>query len=115
MIDVDTTLDQLDIQPPLENTNGGTTYDRNSVIFATQGRGSTGGGIFRVYTQGSPWKSEGVVNDLYGRQFNSPNDVIVHPKDRAIFFTDPTHGHTQGFRPSPGVRLLDSCLMCDSH
>jgi len=34
--------------------------------------------------------------------FNSPNDVVV-TSDGAIWFTDPSYGHLQGFRPAPTV------------
>jgi gluconolactonase len=32
--------------------------------------------------------------------FNSPNDVVV-ASDGTIWFTDPSYGHLQGFRPKP--------------
>eukprot|EP00040_Diaphanoeca_grandis_P034228 m.211180 g.211180 ORF g.211180 m.211180 type:complete len:204 (+) comp33104_c4_seq6:2228-2839(+) len=35
-----------------------------------------------------------------GRQFNSPNDV-EEADDGAIWFTDPSYGYHQGFRPAP--------------
>ncbi len=35
-----------------------------------------------------------------GRPLNSPNDVVV-TRDGAIWFTDPSYGHLQGFRPPP--------------
>jgi gluconolactonase len=42
--------------------------------------------------------------------FNSPNDVVVKT-DRTIWFTDPSYGWLQGFRPRPllrdGVRRYD--------
>jgi gluconolactonase len=42
--------------------------------------------------------------------FNSPNDVVVK-RDRTIWFTDPSYGWLQGFRPRPllrdGVRRYD--------
>lgn len=42
--------------------------------------------------------------------FNSPNDVVVK-SDRTIWFTDPSYGWLQGFRPRPllrdGVRRYD--------
>jgi gluconolactonase len=34
--------------------------------------------------------------------FNSPNDVVV-TRDGAIWFTDPSYGHLQGFRPASTV------------
>ena len=41
-----------------------------------------------------------VVDRWRGRRFNSPNDVAV-ASDGAIWFTDPSYGHLQGFRPEP--------------
>ena len=35
--------------------------------------------------------------------FNSPNDVVVK-SDGTIWFTDPSYGWLQGFRPPPGLR-----------
>jgi gluconolactonase len=45
---------------------------------------------------------ETVVEDWRGLPFNSPNDVVV-AGDGAIWFTDPSYGHLQGFRPKPAV------------
>jgi gluconolactonase len=45
---------------------------------------------------------ETVVEDWRGLPFNSPNDVIV-ASDGSIWFTDPSYGHLQGFRPDPLV------------
>jgi gluconolactonase len=65
--------------------------------------------------QGSRWESarisrvdrttgerDPVVEESRGLSFNSPNDVVV-ASDRAIWFTDPSYGHLQGFRPEPMV------------
>jgi gluconolactonase len=44
-----------------------------------------------------------VVADRWrSRRLNSPNDVVVAP-DGAVWFTDPSYGHLQGFRPPPEV------------
>jgi gluconolactonase len=43
---------------------------------------------------------ETVVSSLGGLPFNSPNDVVVK-RDRTVWFTDPSYGHIQGFRPPP--------------
>ena len=45
---------------------------------------------------------ETVVEDWRGLRLNSPNDVVV-AGDGAIWFTDPSYGHLQGFRPAPEV------------
>jgi gluconolactonase len=41
-----------------------------------------------------------VVDNWLGLRLNSPNDVVV-ARDGAIWFTDPSYGWLQGFRPPP--------------
>jgi gluconolactonase len=43
---------------------------------------------------------ETVVDAFEGRPLNSPNDVIVDSRG-AIWFTDPSYAHVQGFGPQP--------------
>jgi gluconolactonase len=45
---------------------------------------------------------EALIEDWRGRYFNSPNDVVV-ASDGAVWFTDPSYGHLQAFRPDPVV------------
>jgi gluconolactonase len=44
--------------------------------------------------------AETVVDACNGVSLNSPNDVVVR-SDGTIWFTDPSYGHLQGFRPPP--------------
>jgi gluconolactonase len=66
-----------------------------------------------VCEQGSRWQParitrvdrrtgerETVLDHWRGLPLNSPNDVVV-AGDGAIWFTDPSSGHIQGFRPPP--------------
>jgi len=41
-----------------------------------------------------------LVDNWRGEPLNSPNDVAVR-HDGTIWFTDPSYGHLQGFRPEP--------------
>jgi gluconolactonase len=41
-----------------------------------------------------------VVDEWEGRRLSSPNDVAVR-RDGTIWFTDPSYGYLQGFRPEP--------------
>jgi gluconolactonase len=43
-----------------------------------------------------------VVEDLRGLPLSSPNDIAVGP-DGVIWFTDPSYGFLQGFRPRPSL------------
>jgi len=47
--------------------------------------------------------TETIVDAHAGRPLNSPNDVVVR-RDGTIWFTDPSYGHLQGFRPGPVLR-----------
>src|SRR3954447_4727761 len=53
---------------------------------------------------------ETVVDSWEGQPLNSPNDVVV-TRDGAIWFTDPSYGYLQGFRPRP--RLEDRLYRFD--
>jgi len=46
--------------------------------------------------------TETVVDSFGGAALNSPNDVVVK-SDGTIWFTDPSYGYLQGFRPPPEV------------
>lgn len=44
-----------------------------------------------------------MINNYFGRQFNSLNDLVVHPNGD-LYFTDTLYGFLQDFRPPPGLR-----------
>jgi gluconolactonase len=43
-----------------------------------------------------------LADEWRGLPLNSPNDVVVR-SDGSIWFTDPSYGHLQGFRPEPAL------------
>lgn len=45
---------------------------------------------------------ETVVDEWLGLGLSSPNDVVVK-RDGTIWFTDPSYGYLQGFRPAPQI------------
>jgi gluconolactonase len=45
-----------------------------------------------------------ILNNFFGRQFNSIDDVAINPRNQEIYFTDPTYGYVQSFRPPPGLQ-----------
>jgi gluconolactonase len=47
-------------------------------------------------------RAETVVDGLRGLALNSPNDIVVK-SDGTLWFTDPSYGHLQGFKPPPEV------------
>jgi gluconolactonase len=48
---------------------------------------------------------ETLVDGAGGLPLNSPNDVVV-TRDGAVWFTDPSYGYLQGFRPEPAAADL---------
>ena len=44
------------------------------------------------------------MNNFFGRQFSSLNDIAIHPRTKDIYFTDTLYGYLQDFRPAPGLR-----------
>lgn len=42
-----------------------------------------------------------ILTSFHGVPFNSVNDVVIHPGDGSIWFTDPCYGHHQGIRGQP--------------
>ena len=81
------------------NVANGMTLDREGrLVICEQGALRTPARITRL--DRSTGKLETVVDLCDGVPFNSPNDVVV-ADDGAVWFTDPSYGHLQGFRPQP--------------
>ena len=68
------------------------------LLVCEQGRGHTRARISRI--DPATGASETVVDSLGGLPLNSPNDVVVK-SDGTIWFTDPSYGWHQGFKPEP--------------
>jgi gluconolactonase len=58
----------------------------------------------------SSGRVESLVDSFFGLPLNSPNDVVAR-SDGTIWFTDPSYGWLQGFRPAP--RLGDHVYRYD--
>lgn len=82
--------------------NGGVNY-KSGLLFCAQGNKSNSppGGLVYVVDPDSPHITQNLISSFQGRRFNSVNDVIVHPQDGSIWFTDPCYGYHQGIRPEP--------------
>ncbi len=68
------------------------------LLVCEQGRGHTRARISRI--DPATGASETVVDSLGGLPLNSPNDIVVK-SDGTIWFTDPSYGWHQGFKPEP--------------
>src|SRR5207248_3592917 len=94
-------LETLEVRIVRESANGA-----NGMALAPDGR-------LLVCEQGTPRErarisavdpatgaTETVVDELGGLPLNSPNDVVV-ATDGSIWFTDPSYGFLQDFKPEP--------------
>lgn len=94
-------LDTSTIRMP----NGGVAHlGASGMLFCAQGTKTAPSGIYSIPDPlNAPNQSFPVVTGfLGGREFNSPNDVVVNPVDNGtIWFTDPNYGSKQGIRNAP--------------
>ena len=101
-LEIDTvSLQGLSLTTVRENANaanGMTLAPDGRLLVCEQGSLDEPGRISLVDPQTSD--AETVVDGLAGLPLNSPNDVVV-AGDGAIWFTDPSYGYLQGFRPEP--------------
>ncbi len=83
------------------NAANGMTLDREGrLVVCEQGGPSEHGRISRI--DRASGAVETLVDNLRGLRLNSPNDVVVK-SDGTIWFTDPSYGFLQGFKPQPQV------------
>src|ERR687896_709138 len=80
--------------------NGMTLGRDGRLLVCEQGSVSAPARISRV--DPATGLTEPVVEAWHGLPLNSPNDVVVK-SDGTVWFTDPSYGHLQGFRPEPRV------------
>ncbi len=94
------TVEWVKMRPPpgIDMPNGGVNYVEDSILFCSQGSATTGtGGIYHMPRDSA---AKPLVTNFHGRDFNSPNDVVV-AKDGAIWFTDPSYANEADFRQRP--------------
>jgi gluconolactonase len=92
--------------------NGMAMDHRGRLIVCEQGGYETPARITRLNP--ATGRRETLAETFHGRPLSSPNDVVV-TRDGAVWFTDPSYGHLQGFRPPPQLadaiyRLADGVV-----
>ncbi|HEX6702293.1 MAG TPA: SMP-30/gluconolactonase/LRE family protein [Gaiellaceae bacterium] len=88
-----------EITTVVDGANGanGMTLDRDGrILVCEQGTRMTDARISRLDPRTGGRQT--VVESYRGLPLNSPNDIVV-ASDGAIWFTDPSYGYLQGFRP----------------
>ncbi|KAJ7071976.1 D-lactonohydrolase-like protein [Mycena amicta] len=90
---------ELNLPDTIQMTNGGTGPFRGNLLLITSGRGNLPPSIALV-NPNPPHNTTVLVDNYFGRQFNSLNDIKIHPSGK-IFFTDTVYGWLNHFRPQP--------------
>jgi gluconolactonase len=88
------------VREPTRAANGMTLDREGRLVICEQGTRAEQARIARIDL--ATGCLETVVDAWGGLPLNSPNDVVVS-SDGAVWFTDPSYGHLQGFRPEPLV------------
>ncbi|KAA1474220.1 D-lactonohydrolase-like protein [Dentipellis sp. KUC8613] len=97
---VNVTVTELDLPETIQMTNGGTGPYHGNLLLITSGRGPRPPSIALV-NPNPPHNVTVLLDNFFGRQFNSLNDIKVHPTNGKFFFTDVTYGFLNQFRPAP--------------
>jgi len=91
---------ELNLPDTIQMTNGGTGPLKGSLLLSTSGRGLLPPSLALVNPH-PPYNATVLLDNFYGRQFNSLNDVKVHPRSGKIFVVDVGYGYANHFRPIP--------------
>lgn len=88
-------------------TWGGTGPYNSSLLLINSGRDKLPSSLALV-NPAPPYNVTILLDNYYGRQFNSLNDGKIHPKSHAIFFTDVTCVPQSGGVPALIMSFVDS-------
>ncbi|KAI0635348.1 D-lactonohydrolase-like protein [Trametes polyzona] len=91
---------QLDLPDTVQMTNGGTGPFFGNLVLVNSGRGPLPPSVALV-NPAPPHNTTIILDNFFGRQFNSLNDVKIRPGTNKLFFTDVTYGFLNHFRPAP--------------
>jgi len=95
---VNITVTKLDLPDTVQMTNGGTGPLNGSLLLVNSGRGPLPPSVV-LADPNPPFTTKVLLDNFFGRQFNSLNDVKIHPTSNKIFFTDAPYGFVNQFRP----------------
>ncbi|KAK0726091.1 lactonohydrolase [Lasiosphaeris hirsuta] len=96
------TVTQIPSNPEIPNPNGATQY-KGQLLYAAEGQGPKKAPALIILNPVAPYNTTVLLNNYFGRQFNSLNDITINPNNLDIYFTDPSYGESNNFRPAPGI------------
>ncbi len=82
-------ITKIDLPESIQMTNGGTGPFLGQLVLVNSGRGPIPPSLALVNPL-PPHNTTVLLDNFFGRQFNSLNDVKIHPKTHKLFFTDVT-------------------------
>lgn len=91
--------------PAVQMMNGGTNYNGNWLT-ANTGRGADMPCSLALIDSGNSTRVKTLLNNVRGVDFNSLDDLAVHPESGAIFVTDPYYGPLKKYKPKPTISPL---------
>ncbi|KAI0079471.1 D-lactonohydrolase-like protein [Panus rudis PR-1116 ss-1] len=100
VVPVNVTVTKLDLPDTVQMTNGGTGPVHGNLLLVGFGRGSRPSAV-TLSNPNPPFNTTVLLDNFFGRQFNSINDVKIHPTSKKIFFTDPEYGFINHIRSAP--------------
>lgn len=80
-------VSQLDLPDSIQMTNGGTGPFNGQLVLVNSGRGELPPSVALVNPK-PPHNVTVLLDNFFGRQFNSLNDVKIYPGSNLLFFTD---------------------------
>ncbi|KAK4051435.1 hypothetical protein OIV83_002919 [Microbotryomycetes sp. JL201] len=126
---VDNSWEDVSTQPEVVTGNGGTIWG-DKLLLCSQGLGQEIPSALWLVDPYPPYNATNILNNFHGRPFNAINDVVIlpapsddpavphpttcrtdihHLPHTTIWFTDPTYGFVQGYKPRP---LLPNQVYC---
>ncbi|KAF4618314.1 hypothetical protein D9613_011701 [Agrocybe pediades] len=97
--DINVPFETLDLPETVQITNGATGPFKGNLLLATRGRGNLPSALVLLNPR-SPNNATVLLDNFFDRQFNSMNDLKIHPSGN-IFFTDDDLGFTSDQKPPP--------------
>lgn len=91
--------------PAVQMTNGGTNYN-GQWLLASTGRGEDMPSSLTLVDVRNSSRTKTILNNVRGVDFNSLDDLAVHPDSGAIFVTDPYYGPLKKYKPKPTIAPL---------
>ncbi|KAF8885560.1 hypothetical protein CPB84DRAFT_1788285 [Gymnopilus junonius] len=99
--DINVPFETLSLPETVQITNGGTGPFKGSLLLTTRGRGNLPSALVLVNPK-TPNNATVLLDNFFARQFNSMNDLKIHPSGK-IFFTDDNLGFTDDQKPPPSL------------